>query len=280
MKLGVNTLVWCLPFTERNYDLFEKVGGFGFDVIELVPGDEFRKLNPERIRERLQKNKLEAAVCVALSEANDISSLNQSIRNDGIHFINDLIDWTEKLGAKLIGGPIYSELGKKRYLPLSERNAEKERSKESLKRVGEYAAKKGIVIAIEPINRFETDMVNTAEQARELCEAVNNPSIRMMLDTFHMNIEEKNLKEAIRSSRDFLVHFHLCSNDRGIPGSGHIEWQEVVQALKDINYKGFGVIESFDFEETGPQTMIWRHLAPSPDAMAKEGIKFLRGIFT
>lgn len=279
MKLGVNTLVWCLPFTERNFDLFEKVSKMRFDVIELAPGDEFRNLSPERIRERLQQNKLEAAVCVALSESTDISSLDQSIRSNGIHFVNDLIDWTEKLGAKLIGGPIYSALGKKRYLPLKERNAEKERSKESLKRIGEYAAKKGIVIAIEPINRFETDMVNTAEQARDLCEAVNNSSIRMMLDTFHMNIEEKNLKEAICSSRDFLVHLHLCCNDRGIPGTGHIEWQEVVQALKDINYSGFGVIESFDFEEVGPQTMIWRQLAPSPDAMAKEGLKFLRGMF-
>jgi D-psicose/D-tagatose/L-ribulose 3-epimerase len=108
---------------------------------------------------------------------------------------------------------------------------------------------------------------------------VNNPYIKMMLDTFHMNIEEKSFKKAIHASRDFLAHFHMCCNDRGIPGSGHIEWKEIVQSLKDIKYTGLGVIESFDFGETGAQTMIWRQLAASPDAIAKEGLKFLSSIF-
>jgi D-psicose/D-tagatose/L-ribulose 3-epimerase len=279
MKYGVNTLVWCLPFTLKHMNLIEKVGGFGFDVIELTPVDEYKKLDPKNIREELARNQLDVCLSASFSGETDISHQDSSVREKGIGFIKDFIDWADKIGARMIGGPLYSELGKKRHLPPGERKAERDRSVESLKLIGDYAAQKGITIAIEPLNRFETDMINIAEQALEMCERVDNPVVKMMLDTFHMNIEEKKLGDAIRASAKHLVHFHTCCNDRGIPGSGHIPWDEVIRALHDINYRGYGVIESFDMGEVGAQTMIWRPLAPSLDDIAREGLRFLKEHF-
>jgi D-psicose/D-tagatose/L-ribulose 3-epimerase len=279
MKFGVNTLVWCLPFTKDHMHLIDKVGAFGFDVIELTPVDEYKNLDPDAVRQSIEKNGLEVCLSAAFSGPTDISHTDPSIRANGIGFMKEFIHWAKNIGAQAIGGPLYSELGKKRHLSPTIRKAERDRSIESLKQIGDFAHKAGITIAIEPLNRFETDMINIAEQAFEVCEEVNNPSIKMMLDTFHMNIEEKNLGDAIRLSAKHLVHFHTCCNDRGIPGSGHIPWPEVIAALNDINYEGYGVIESFDMGEVGAQTMIWRPLAPSLDDIATEGLKFLKSHF-
>jgi len=280
MKFGVNTLVWCLPFTAKHVNLIKKVADFGFDVIELTPVDQFKELNPEIIKEELDKYNLDVTLSAAFSAETDISHKDSGIRGNGIQFIGDLLNWSKRLGAKIICGPLYSELGKKRHLTPDERKAERARSVDSLKRIGELALKKEIYIAIEPLNRFETDMVNIAEQAFDICEEVNNPYIKMMLDTFHMNIEEKNFGDAIKLSAKHLVHFHTCNNDRGIPGEGHIPWDEIVNALKDINYAGYGVIESFDMGEVGAQTMIWRPLAPTLDDIAIKGLKFLKAKFS
>ena len=279
MKFGVNTLVWCLPFTTKHMHLIKKVADFGFDAIELTPGDQYEELDPDIIRGELERYNLEVTLCASFSAETDISHKDQSIRENGIQFMEEFLSWSSKLGAKIIGGPLYSELGKKRYLPADERKAERSRAVDSLKRIGELALKKEIYIAIEPLNRFETDMVNIAEQAFSMCEEIDNPYIKMMLDTFHMNIEEKKLGDAIRLSSKHLVHFHTCCNDRGIPGSGHIPWDEVVEALKEIQYMGYGVIESFDMGEVGAQTMIWRPLAPTLDDIAIQGLRFLRKKF-
>ena len=279
MKFGVNTLVWCLPFTLKDMYLIKKVADFGFDVIEFTPVDQYKELNPDAIRRELEKYNLEVTISASFAAETDISHKDQSIRENGIQFMKELLDWSKKIEAKIICGPLYSELGKKRYLSQDERKAERDRAIDSLKRIGELALKKEIYVAIEPLNRFETDMVNIAEQAFSMCEEVDNPYIRMMLDTFHMNIEEKKIGDAIRLSGKHLVHFHACCNDRGIPGTGHIPWDEVVQALKEIQYEGYAVIESFDMGEVGAQTMIWRPLSPTLDDIAIEGLKFLQKKF-
>jgi D-psicose/D-tagatose/L-ribulose 3-epimerase len=279
IRFGVNTLVWVLPFTERDIYLIEKVGRFGFEVIELTPVNEFRRMEPDLIRDELERTGLEVTVSSVFTAEDDISSTDARIRQKGIDKLSEIIDWTVAVGGKIVCGPLYAELGRKRPLSREERNAERGRTAESLKKIGEYAERKGAVIAIEPLNRFETDMINIAEQAFEMCERVDNPSVKMMLDTFHMNIEEKKIGDAIRSSAKHLVHVHTCANDRGTPGSAHIPWDEVVGALRDIDYQGYGVIESFDEGEVGAQTMIWRPLAPSLDSIAEDGLSFLKRTF-
>ncbi len=129
---------------------------------------------------------------------------------------------------------------------------------------------------MEPINRFEIDMINTADQAYRMCEQAGSPAIKMMLDTFHMNIEDKKIGDAIRSSKKHLVHMHTCSNNRGVPGDGHIPWEEVRQALNDIDYEGYGVIESFAKGEVAAFANIWRDLVEDQDEIPRRGLGFLR----
>lgn len=276
MKFGANTLIWCLPFAEKDMGLIKRIGDMGFEVIEMVPGEEFRNLKSDKVRKELEKTKLEVSLCAGFDSSNDISSDKTSVREKGIKFMQEFIDWAKQVGAKIIAGPLYSELGKKRYLSPSERKAEWNRSAESLKKIGEYAAKNNVLVALEPINRFEIDMINTAEQAYKMCEQVRNPGVKMMLDTFHMNIEERSIGDAIRSSKKHLVHMHTCSNSRGIPGSDHIPWGEVNKALHDIDYEGYGVIESFAAGQVAAFANIWRPLAKKQDDIPREGLKFLR----
>ncbi len=278
IKFGVNTLVWCLDFTEREMHIIDLVSSMGFDVVEITPGSEFRKLRPEKLRKALENAGLEVSLCGVFDGSNDISSKDASVRQKGIDYMKDYTGWASEIGAKIIGGPLYSEIGKKRYLLPEERKAERDRSADSLKRIGEDAAKKGVVLALEPINRFEIDMINTADQAYQMCEQVDNPSIKMMLDSFHMNIEDINIGDAIRASKKHLVHFHTCANDRGIPGNDHIPWQEIKQALNDIDYEGYGVIESFAQGEVAAFANIWRPLVEEQDDIPREGLKFLRNV--
>jgi D-psicose/D-tagatose/L-ribulose 3-epimerase len=188
----------------------------------------------------------------------------------------DWAQWAQEVGAGIIGGPLYSELGKKRYLSPEERKAEWDRSAESLKRIGDGIAKYDVIIALEPINRFEIDMINTSWQAFDMCEQVNHPNIKLMLDTFHMNIEDRDIGDAIRSCKKHLVHFHTCSNNRGIPGEDHVPWADVRKAFIDIDYEGFGVIESFAQGQVAAFANIWRPLVKDQDDIPRKGLKFLK----
>jgi D-psicose/D-tagatose/L-ribulose 3-epimerase len=143
-----------------------------------------------------------------------------------------------------------------------------------------YAGDRGVVLGIEPLNRFETSFINLASQAVEVIDRVNHPSCRILLDTFHMNIEEKSLGAAIRAAGHRLCHFHACENDRGAPGSGNVTWGDVKQALADIGYDGPVVIESFTgkVKSIARAAAIWRAFEPSQDALAQNGVNFLKGL--
>lgn len=276
MKFGANTLIWVLSFTEKDFPLLDKIASMGFDVVEITPGAEFKNIDPGKLRKKLEDLGLGVSMCGGLDASQDYSSDDASIRENGIQFMIDWAHWSHEVGARIIGGPLYSELGKKRYLSAEERKAEWDRSAESLKRVGDGIAKYDVTIALEPINRFEIDMINTSWQAFDMCEQVNHPNIKLMLDTFHMNIEDRDLAEAIRSCKKHLVHFHTCSNYRGIPGEDHIPWSDVRKALNDVGYEGFGVIESFAQGQVAAFANIWRPLVDDQDDIPRKGLQFLR----
>jgi D-psicose/D-tagatose/L-ribulose 3-epimerase len=276
VKFGVNTLVWVLSFSEKDFPLLEKIAGMGFDAVEITPGAEYRKLDPAKLRKKLDDLGLEVSICGGLDAPQDFSSDDASVRENGINFMIDWAQWAQEVGAGIIGGPLYSELGKKRYLSPEERTAEWDRSAESLKRIGDGIAKYDVTIALEPINRFESDMINTSWQAFDMCEQVNHPNIKLMLDTFHMNIEDRDIGDAIRSCKKYLVHFHTCSNNRGIPGEDHVPWADVLKAFIDIDYEGFGVIESFAQGQVAAFANIWRPLVKDQDDIPRKGLKFLK----
>jgi D-psicose/D-tagatose/L-ribulose 3-epimerase len=173
---------------------------------------------------------------------------------------------------------MYSATGKTRLLSSAERGRQRDWAVESLAEVAEYAAAQDVRLAIEPLNRFETDLVNTVEQGLDLCERIGGANVGLLLDTFHMNIEERSLPDAIRTAGERIFHFHACENDRGAPGSGHVDWDGVLTALADVDYAGQIVIESFspEIREIARAVSLWRPLAESPDALVRDGLASLR----
>jgi D-psicose/D-tagatose/L-ribulose 3-epimerase len=190
--------------------------------------------------------------------------------------LKKIIRLIRQLGGSAIGGPLYAPVG---YKPGWPRTAQEWKwAVKFFKEVTPFAEDAGVTLCIEPINRFETFFINTAADAVALCKEVGSPMLKVHLDTFHMNIEEKNTPAAIRRTGRHLGHVHISESDRGIPGTGQVDWPGVFKALRDVKYDGWFVIESFhsSVKEIAAATCIWRKLAPTPDTIAVEGRKLIR----
>ena len=170
-----------------------------------------------------------------------------------------------------------------RCTPLSkpERDAQWALSVDNMRQAADYAGAKGIKLAVEPLNRFETDLLNTVDQGLDWLGRLSRDNVGLLLDTFHMNIEERSISEAIRRAGKKVFHFHGCSNDRGTPGKDHLPWDDIVGALRAIGYEGPTVIEAFtpEVREIARAVSIWRPLAESQDALARDGLSFLKQAF-
>lgn len=180
-----------------------------------------------------------------------------------------------------MAGPFYSAVGRCWTLSSADRKNELAALAPRLRELGDYAAVRGVDLGIEPLNRFETSFINTIEQALELIDLVDHPSVGVALDLFHMGIEEKNLGDAIRSAQGRVKHIQVAENDRGTPGTGQLDWEGAARAIRDINYTGPVVIETFSnrVEAIARAASIWRPLAPDSDTLARDGLAFLRGVF-
>ena len=275
--VGVCTWIWVSPFTDDDAGLVGHAKELGADVLELCIEDTSR-VTAEAILAAAGASDMRFSLCGAFGPERDVSHEEPKIRRLGLDYIEFLVDLAAGIGAPTIVGPMYSAVGKARMLGAEEREQQRRWAVESLKHAADYAAKKGVRLAVEPLNRFETDLVNTAEQALELCDRVGYENVGLLLDTFHMNIEEKSIPDAIRLAGDRLFHVHSCENDRGTPGTGHVPWPEVFRALHDIDYKGFLVTESFTpaVQEIAKAVSMWRSLDASGDAMATQALDFVR----
>lgn len=281
MKFGVNAWVWVSPVTtDELRKLAPKVAEMGFDSIQ-VPIEGLSDLNYEAGAAIIRDHGLEVSVCAAMGPDRDLIHEDESIQENGVNYIRHCIDAAETLGATQIVGPIYSAVGRVWQQTPDERARDIDTLVRRLKELASYAEDKGAVLGIEPLNRFETSLINIAPQAIEVIDRVDSPGCKIMLDSFHMNIEEKSLGDAIRQTGDRLVHFHACENDRGAPGSGNVTWDEVAQALRDINYDGPVVIESFTnkVKTIARAAAIWRAFEPSQDDLARNGLTFLKKLF-
>ena len=189
-----------------------------------------------------------------------------------------MIDAAEKLGSPVICGPMYSSVGKDHFEKVEDRQNEWAMAVSGIREMAEVAQKKGIKLAMEPLNRFETDMINVVSQGLRFIEDTGMENVGFHLDTFHMHLEEKDSAAAIRLADKKIFHFHACENDRGVPGTGQVHWKEIAEALKEIHYQGPVVIESFtdQVKEIARAVCIWREIAPSQDAIASQGLKFLK----
>jgi D-psicose/D-tagatose/L-ribulose 3-epimerase len=280
MKFGINTWVWTAPLTtEELENLAPRIAGLGFDILE-VPIESLDDLDYKRGALILKENGLGVSTCAAMGPDRDLIHPDEQIRQSGMSYLKQAIVATQELGATNLVGPLYSAVGRVWQSTPDERARDLDTLTESLKVLADYAGDHGVKLCIEPLNRFETSFINLAAQAIEVVDRVDHPACGIMLDTFHMNIEEQCLGDAIRAAGNRLMQVHSCENDRGAPGSGHVPWQEVAQALKDIDYNGPVVIESFTpaVKSISRAAAIWRPLAASPDALASEGLKFLKQV--
>lgn len=280
MKLGINSYNWISPFTNDSLNLISKAKEIGFDVFEMAT-EEPEKIDLHKVLALKNELGIDIILCGVFGPTRDLSSDDRSLRESTKDYVRWCVDAAQLLGSDLIAaGPAYSFAGKRRNIPDDERKAEWKRSVESMKEMGKYAGDHGIKIGLEPINRFEVDLINTVEQLNRYLDDVDSPYVGMHLDTFHMNIEEKDSEQAILNAGSRLFHMHTCESDRGIPGTGQVHWDAVARGLKKINYRGACVIESFtpETEAIAAAVCLWRPIAPSQDAIALDGYKFLRSL--
>jgi D-psicose/D-tagatose/L-ribulose 3-epimerase len=278
MHFGANTWIWVSPLDDAALArLAPKIAEFGFNWIELPiesPGD----FDYTRAAAIVREYGFGASVGAAFGPDRDLISDDEAIRANSRTYIRHCIDAAATLGATNVIGPMYSAVGRTWQISADERERANELLTTQLRELAGYAAEHGVTLCIEPLNRFETSFLNLATQAIELIDLVDHPACQLMLDTFHMNIEERSLGDAIRATGKRLRHFHACENDRGAPGAGHVPWDDVATALRDIGYDGPVVIESFtdQVKTIARAAAIWRPLAESQDALARDGLAFLR----
>jgi D-psicose/D-tagatose/L-ribulose 3-epimerase len=275
MKLGVNTLIWSAEFNAAQLSLLPPIKAAGFDGVE-VPLFNLAEFPTGIIRKGLEANGLECAVCSIVPNGMSLISEDDGVRRRTVQLLQDVIKATAEVGATILCGPLYSPVG---YLPGHRRTADEwRRGIDSYRALAPTLAAHGVSMALEPLNRFEAYFLNTTVDAVALCNEVNHPNVGLMIDTFHCNIEEKDIAAAYRLAGPHLKHVQTSENDRGTPGSGHVEWTAVFQALADVGYDGWLTIESFGprLGEFSAAVAIWRDIEPTPDAIAFDGIKFLR----
>ncbi|MCS6952497.1 MAG: sugar phosphate isomerase/epimerase family protein [Bryobacterales bacterium] len=275
MKFGVNTLLWTAGFDRSHLELLPRLKEQGFDGVEIATF-RFDGFPAQDIRRALDDCGLERTFCSALTGELSLVSDDAKIRQRALDFVRQGIETAAELGASVMVGPYCAPVGQ--LLGRRRTADEWSRAVEGLRSLGETLDACRVTLAVEPLNRFETYFLNTAADAVALCEEVGHPRVGVLFDTFHANIEEKDIAAACRSLGRHLKHVHACENDRGIPGSGHVEWPAVFAALGALGYDGWLVIESFGFgiPEIAAAACIWRDLAPSPEAIAFDGLRFLR----
>ena len=277
MRIGINSFLFASPFTTESTKLFKQFKKWGFDTVE-IPIEDPSHIDPVKVKAALDKAGLACgSVCACMGASRDLRGTPEA-QATGKAYIKALIDQAVILDCPSIIGPVYSEVGRADAVPADEYKAQWKTVVGHLKELAQYAKERGRVICVDPLNRFETDFLNTCDQGLKLVKAVGSPAFKLHLDTFHMNIEEKNQAAAILKAGKHLAHFHACGSDRGTPGNDHIDWKPIAAALKKINYQGDVVIESFttDVKVIARAAAIWRRMEPTRNEIATKGLTFLR----
>jgi D-psicose/D-tagatose/L-ribulose 3-epimerase len=275
---GVSTWLWTSPFTTASIEeLFPKISRMGFDVVEIAVEDP-SLINLDAVAEGLKKYNLKANVCGAFGPSRDLTSESGDIHKECFSYIESCLDICVALDTPFFGGPMYSAVGKARMVSPEQRRREWDLAVKNLRTVCNMASERGLQIALEPLNRFESDLINTAEDVLQLVNYINHPAAQIMLDGFHMSIEERDIEKAIITAGNKLIHLQVSENYRGTPGTGQTPWDAYYKGLKAINYNGTVTIESFTpaNKELAGAVCFWHPMADSQDDFATDGLKFLK----
>jgi D-psicose/D-tagatose/L-ribulose 3-epimerase len=275
MKIGVNTLIWSVAYDESVRSQLPLIAEAGFDGIE-VPLLRTGDFPASQIRKDVASQGLDCTICAVLVKGLSLISDDAAVRANSRRHVEDAIKCAADTGAKLIAGPLYCPVG---YLPGRRRTQDEwNRALDAYQAFTPTLEANDMTLAIEPLNRFETFFLNTACDAARMCDQIGDPRIGILFDTFHANIEEKDIAAGLQVGGRHLKHVHISENDRGTPGSGHVAWDRVFQALRELDYNGWLTIESFAFAipEISAAASIWRDIERTPGQIAYEGVKFLK----
>ncbi len=281
VKFGVTTWLWTSPFTTDSVEsIFSKIASMGFDAVEIAVEDP-AAIDAKVVKQRLQEYGLRAVVCAAFGPTRDLTHGDPAIHQNCFDYIRSCFNICNELGTRFLAGPMYSAVGKARMVPPEQRRREWDLAVKNLYVVSKMAAERDLQIALEPLNRFESDLVNTAADVIRLVSDISHPAAKIMLDGFHMNIEEPDVEKAIISAGRDLIHFQVSENYRGTPGTGQTPWDAYKRGLEAIQYGGVVSIESFTPEnkELAGAVCFWHPMAESQDKFAEEGLQFLRNLF-
>ena len=277
MRLGINTFLFTSPFNNDSTKLFPKFKKWGFETVEIAI-EEPSHIDPHHVKAELDKYGLACgSTCACLGPDRDLRG-DATQQQTAMEYMQKIIDQMVILDCPSLIGPVYSSVGRADAVPAAEYKQQWKTVVRNLKQLCKYAHARGRQICMEPLNRFETDFINTCDQGLQMIADVGSPALKLHLDTFHMNIEEKDQAKAIRKAGKLLGHFHACGSDRGTPGNDHIDWKPIAAALKAVKYKGDVVIESFttDVKVIARAAAIWRRIEPTQEEIAVKGIKFLK----
>jgi D-psicose/D-tagatose/L-ribulose 3-epimerase len=277
--LGVNTFVWTSPLDDsRLRELAPKIADWGFGAIEL-PLEAIGDWDPAAAGELLRSHRLTPVLCAVMPPGRNLVAPQGDERVTTTDYLLRCIDAAVDLGARAVVGPMYAAVGRTWRLQPDERRAMVADLRETLRPIAAYAGERGVMLGLEPLNRYETSVFNTTAQLLDLIDDLPAESVGLNLDAYHMNIEEKDPAAAIRSAGDRLVHYQVAGNDRGTPGEDHLDWVGIRDALRAVGYGGVIGIESFtaDNKTIATAASIWRPLAETQDILATDGLRFLEG---
>lgn len=276
--IGVNTWVWTSPLTDADVgEMLRRIAGMGFDAVELPlenPGD----LTIPVVSEVLAETGLRPCVVGAMAPGRDL--VDASAVADTQDYLRACIEFAAGIGATAVCGPFYAATGRVWRMDADERAAAYADLRRHLAPLVDDAVASGVRLGIEPLNRYETSLVNTVEQALTALEPLLGEGLGLALDTYHLNIEERSSAAAIRTAGTHLAHVQVCGSDRGAPGGDQTDWPALVAALDEVGHDGPLVIESFTADNASIATAasIWRPLAPTQDDLARDGLAFLRSL--
>jgi D-psicose/D-tagatose/L-ribulose 3-epimerase len=279
-SFGVNTWVWVSPLSdERLAELAPRVRDWGFDVIELPveqPGD----WDPVRAAELLDRLGLGATVCLVMPPGRELVDTDAATVASTQDYLRHCVDVAVTVGSPVIAGPAYTSVGRCWRIDEKQRQDLYTELRVNLAPVVHYAANRGVRLAVEPLNRYETSLINTVAQGLEAIDGLPTQGCGLALDTYHLNIEESDPPAAIRAAGSRIAHVQVCANDRGAPGADHLDWPALLTALADADYRGSLCIESFtpDNQIIATAASIWRPLARTQDTIAVAGLAFLRDV--
>lgn len=277
VTFGVTTWLWTSPFNAETSNLFPKIKSMGYDAVE-IPVEDPSLIDAKKVKKALAENGLKPIVCGAFGTTRDLTHDDPSYHRTSFDYIEASLEITAELGAKFLAGPMYSAVGKARLVSPEQKKIEWDRAVTNLHKVCQMAESRGLEIALEALNRFETDLINNSEDLMRLINDINHPAAKVLMDGFHMNIEEPNIEKAFQTVGDKLIHVQVSENYRGTPGTGQTRWDDYKKGLESVGYTGTVSIESFtpEIKELAGAVCIWRPLVPDQDEFAREGLRFLK----